>query len=78
MSSFVTNKSAHPWLWSAMGTPPCRESVFHVGDRRHKNASRLWTTIPPMYRADATCHTTLYVMSKHVCPCHYTLTRATA
>ena len=42
--------------------------AFHVGDRSHKSAKRLWAKIPEAYRQQATFYTDQYVVYEKVIP----------
>ena len=41
---------------------------FHIGDRSHISARKLWDQIPKIYRQQATFYTDQYVVYKRVIP----------
>jgi insertion element IS1 protein InsB len=68
MASFVKKKANKQWIWLAMDATTRQVMAFHVGDRRRKNAKRLWAKIPEAYRQHATFYTDRYVVYKGVSP----------
>src|SRR5262245_14104982 len=51
-----------------MDTTSRQVIAFHVGDRSHKSAKRLWAKIPEAYRQQATFYTDQYVVYEKVIP----------
>jgi insertion element IS1 protein InsB len=68
MASFAQKKANKPWGWIAMDVMSRQVIAFHVGDRSHKSAKRLWAKIPHAYRQHATFDTDQYVVYAGVIP----------
>jgi insertion element IS1 protein InsB len=68
MASFVHKKANKQWIWIAMDAKTRQVIAFHVGDRSHRSAKRLWAKIPQAYRQHATFYTDQYVVYKGVIP----------
>jgi insertion element IS1 protein InsB len=68
MWSFVQTKANKQWIWIAMDATTHQIMAFHMGDRSRDSAKELWTTIPLVYRAQATLHTDQYEAYTGVVP----------
>jgi insertion element IS1 protein InsB len=62
MASFVQKKANKQWIWIAMDAKSRQVMTFHVGDRSHRSAKRLWAKIPEAYRQHAIFYTDQYVV----------------
>jgi insertion element IS1 protein InsB len=68
MASFVKKKAHKQWFWRALDAKSRQVIAFHVGDRSHKSAKRLWVEIPEAYRQHATFYTNQSVICAGVIP----------
>ena len=68
ISSFVQTKAHKQWIWIAMDATTRQVIVFHVGDRSHTSAKRLWAKMSEAYRQHATCYPDQYVVYERVIP----------
>ena len=68
ISSFVRTKAHKQWIWIAMDATTRQVIVFHVGDRSHTSAKRLWAKMSEAYRQHATCYPDQYVVYERVIP----------
>ncbi len=68
MWSFVKTKRKKQWLWIALDQN-IREIVgLYIGDRSKKSASKLWQSLPPVYRQCAVCYTDFWESYSEVLP----------
>src|SRR3954447_24820074 len=68
LCSFVGKKANKQWLWLALDARSRQVLAFHVGDRSHKSARRLWNQLPAVYREHSTFHTDAYTPYGRVIP----------
>jgi insertion element IS1 protein InsB len=68
MWSFVKQKANKQWIWIAMDKQTRQIMAFHVGDRSHDSAKKLWANLPAVYREQATFYTDQYEVYKGVIP----------
>ena len=45
------------WLWIALDQNTREIVGLYIGDRLKKSASKLWQSLPPVYRQCAVCYT---------------------
>jgi predicted Zn finger-like uncharacterized protein len=57
MWSFVKNKRNKQWLWIALDQNTREIVGLYIGDRSKISASKLWQSLPPVYRQCAVCYT---------------------
>jgi insertion element IS1 protein InsB len=68
MWSFVKQRANKQWSWIAMDQRTRQIIAFHVGDRSHNSAKKLWANLPAVYREQATFYTDQYEVYKGVIP----------
>jgi len=57
MWSLVKNKRKKQWIWIALDQNTREIVGLYIGDRSKKSASKLWQSLPPVYRQCAVCYT---------------------
>lgn len=55
--SFVSNKGNKQWVWMVMNTYNRQIIALHVGGRGVEDARRLWDSVPPAFRQQASFFT---------------------
>ena len=68
MWSFVTNKRNKQWIWIALDQKTRKIVGLYIGDRSKKSASKLWQSLPPVYRQCPDCYTDIWESYSEVLP----------
>jgi transposase-like protein len=57
MWSFVSSKENKQWVWLAIDANSREIVGVFVGDRSRQSATKLWQSLPPVYRQCGICYT---------------------
>lgn len=68
MWSYVGKKKNKKWIWLAIDRNSGQIVGIHVGDRKRKDAKKLWKSLPGVYRQCAVCYSDYWEAYEKVIP----------
>ena len=68
MWSFVGSKENKQWVWLAIDADSREIVGVFVGDRSRQSATKLWQSLPPIYRQCGICYTDFWEAYEQVLP----------